>query len=354
MNDPEMCHARIWCRETGVAGGSNGGYEKACRYKHTGGQICNFHKKKGLQLGLITDPRPNTWGDDGNTCPNDKTPGAPIKWKCDPPDYSKTADEHIVNIRDESFGKDLVRAQMNKKIHKMETQIKSMEEKLKKAEHRALKAESLARQMTIAHYDISWRHLAEATDEKVIHDFKILKKDLDTLHRDTNHDECKKLKRQHPRLSNSEFNELAWETYKKPADLVKADVIDEIKISFKQVENRIETGTLNPGSKMIEEPIVCEKCSTTEEGHEDDCDGPFITHYAVNGKMWCCDCIADDCAGYDADEDEVNAVIDDMISKIQKDLGTTTTSKGKRKRVSHYMGKTHRDGKVFYRQYPVV
>mgnify|MGYP007025663218 CR=1 FL=1 len=41
---------------------------------------------------------------------------------------------------------------------------------------------------------------------------------------------------------------------------------------------------------------MCQKCGKTEKDFDpDDFDGPALTTYAVNGKVWCPDCISDDC-----------------------------------------------------------
>ena len=45
----------------------------------------------------------------------------------------------------------------------------------------------------------------------------------------------------------------------------------------------------------IEEDEKCEKCGKTEEECDWEGDGPALTTYAVNNKMWCPDCISDDC-----------------------------------------------------------
>ena len=237
MNDPKMCWARVWCRETGIAGGQ-GGYEKACHLKQTGDHTCGFHKKKGLQMGLITEERPTTWGEDDNVCPNDKKEGADIKWKCSPPDYSLTHGDHKYKVRDETVGKDLLRDKMNKKMIAMEKSLTAMKEKLAKETEKREKAESITKQLIMAHYDLKshFTHKrtegewvpAEATDDEVVKDFKELKHWIDVLHRQTDYDECCKIVRQsqtekgyHGNLASQDFNELFWETFKNPGDLVK-------------------------------------------------------------------------------------------------------------------------------------
>tara|TARA_R110000796_G_scaffold243641_1_gene366300 strand:- start:1362 stop:2414 length:1053 start_codon:yes stop_codon:yes gene_type:complete len=271
MNHPDMCWARVWCRETGIAGGQ-GGYEKACHLQQTGDHICGFHKKKGLQMGLITEERPNYWGEDGNVCPNDKKEGADIKWKCAPPDYSLTHGDHKYKVRDETVGKDLLRDKMNKKMEAMEKKVKSMEKQLAKETEKRHAAEELAKQMVIAHYELG-NHFsnkrdgeggyvpAQPTDPEVSKEFAELKTNINILHRQKNEVDCRKIRRE-TKFKNDAFNEIFWDSYKNVSALVKGtkvegEVKDQVEVS--EVVSNIREMLFNIADKVVEE-----KCQKTD------------------------------------------------------------------------------------------
>ena len=80
-----------------------------------------------------------------------------------------------------------------------------------------------------------------------------------------------------------------------------------------------------PLLQIADQELVCENCHKKEsEFDPDDFEGPAITTYAVKGCLWCADCISDDCADpeeeeeVDDDEMDVEGVI--MYRKVT-DLG---------------------------------
>jgi hypothetical protein len=186
MNDRDMCHCRIWCRETGLAGGQ-GGYEKACPQLKVGRHgitkswdkypdlkkkygelfcgslgltaegsrvnLCLYHlnmaETKGLQCGLITEERPTLWG---KNAPHGKKEGDEIKWKCDPPDYSKTHGEHKYLLRDETTGKDLLRDKLNKKVKEAERVISRKDAKIQALEEQVKRLQAMNTSLIHAHY----------------------------------------------------------------------------------------------------------------------------------------------------------------------------------------------------------
>ena len=92
-----------------------------------------------------------------------------------------------------------------------------------------------------------------------------------------------------------ERDELAEEN-EKIGELVisQTDKLKEVSIKY------------NEGYK-IESDDKCEKCGKGEKDFEDMFDGDALSTYAVNGKLWCPDCIHDDCndeSDEDEDEDE--------------------------------------------------
>ena len=234
MNHPTMCHARVWCRETGQAGGQ-GGYEKACPLKMTGDHLCAFHHKKGIQMGLITEERPSTWGEEDNVVPHGKKAGAEIKWKCSPPNYDLTHGDHKYKVRDETVGKDLLRDKLNKKFQAMEKQLEVMKKRVETAEKKTETAEQTLKQFVMAHYDMGYHFNqkwnaetnewvpAKADDPKVVEDFKALKKNINILHRDKDDtgQTQRKIIRENKVLGNPDCNDIFWETFKNPGEFIK-------------------------------------------------------------------------------------------------------------------------------------
>lgn len=53
-----------------------------------------------------------------------------------------------------------------------------------------------------------------------------------------------------------------------------------------------------------EEDPVCEQCGKTEAECDWEGDGPALSTYAVNGKLWCPDCISDDCNEESSESEE--------------------------------------------------
>ena len=65
-----------------------------------------------------------------------------------------------------------------------------------------------------------------------------------------------------------------------------------------------------PLLQIADQELVCENCHKKESDFSpDDFEGPAITTYAVNGCQWCADCISDDCA----DPEEEEEVDDDEM-----------------------------------------
>tara|TARA_R110001632_G_scaffold55457_3_gene135763 strand:- start:667 stop:1680 length:1014 start_codon:yes stop_codon:yes gene_type:complete len=118
-------------------------------------------------------------------------------------------------------------------------------------------------------------------------------------------------------IDPDEFNALQEENKKlkeeneKIGELVisQTDKLKEVSIKY------------NEGYK-IESDDKCEKCGKGEKDFEDMFDGDALSTYAVNGKLWCPDCIHDDCndesdEDEDEDEDEENKKLKEEIEKLR-------------------------------------
>ena len=279
MNAPEMCHCRIWCRETGIAGGQ-GGYEKGCpqlNVRHMGltttwgkspellreystqgadgkwagvkdhaPNLCLLHLKqhhdKGLPLGLITEDRPTEWGANH---PSGMKEGKKIGWKCDPPDYTKTPGDHKYLLRDETTGKDLLRDKINKKVAGASDVIRKKDDKIARLEKRLALAEKHNRLLIHHHYKLpsllmrSWKDgewvAPDPDDDDVINEFKSFKKKLNTFRKDDRKEQRKVIK-EDPTMANKEVNEVAWEMVKNPTDLIKMGEVEDLKEHFEDVD----------------------------------------------------------------------------------------------------------------------
>tara|TARA_R110001632_G_scaffold20246_3_gene60847 strand:- start:8408 stop:9586 length:1179 start_codon:yes stop_codon:yes gene_type:complete len=277
MNHHTMCHARVWCRETGQAGGQ-GGYEKACPLKMTGDHLCAFHHKKGIQMGLITEERPSTWGEESNMVPHGKKAGGEIKWKCSPPNYDLTHGDHKYKIRDETVGKDLLRDKLNKKFQAMEKQLEVWQKRVKVAEEKQETAEQTLKHFTREHYEMEYHFHqkrdgnggwtpAKADDPEVVEDFKALKKNINILHRGVAPAaELRKIVRDNPMLGNEGCNEIFWETFKNPGDFVKTAKtfvpldVEEI-LAPVDISNDIREMLFDISNKAVEQGIQNEEAA---------------------------------------------------------------------------------------------
>lgn len=275
MNDRDMCHCRIWCRETGQAGGQ-GGYEKACPQLKVGRHgitkswekypelkteygelncgnldlnlagrtinLCLFHlnmkETKGLQCGLITETRPTQWGENA---PHGKKPGDDIKWKCDPPDYSKLPGEHKYLLRDETTGKDLLRDKLNKKVIAAEKVIDRKDSKIQALEEQVKRLQALNVSLIQAHYkmphfmsmgrfnpETGLRDPVDPKDPSVkqVWDDWRMKLKMTTGENATASDR-RRVYREDELMKNQHFNDIVWEDIRAVTQLIPKEPIQE-------------------------------------------------------------------------------------------------------------------------------
>ena len=280
QNDPTMCHCRVWCRETGIAGGS-GGYEKGCpqlniKYRPSKSfteeekkmwmsgteddrpPLCLFHarnliKHGGLPFGLITEERPKTFGECGTPHGFKNRVGQEIKWKCDPPDYTKTHKEHPYRLRDDTSSKDLMRNKYEQQLKKAETSEKYQRERRKIAETRRAYAERelvdfIKVSYGMPHY-MSMKFDREnrywlpmnPNDSQVQEYFAKWYENL-TLSVKGKSYQRRKLGRDKPEFSNRNLNEKVFDKIKKPEDLVwedKDELNDRLRAEYKNYDEKV-------------------------------------------------------------------------------------------------------------------
>ena len=275
MNDADMCHCRIWCRETGQAGGQ-GGYEKACpqlkvgrhgmtkswdkypdlKYKY-GELFCgylnlnregrhinlclyhlNLKETKGLQCGLITETRPTHWGPNA---PHGKKEGDEIKWKCDPPDYSKTHGEHKYLLRDETAGKDLLRDKLNKKVIQAEKVIARKDAKIQALEEQVKGLQAFNTALIHAHYkmphhmgigrfnpETGLRLPVDPKDPRVKETWDEWRMKLKlTSSANTTGVERRRVYREDELMKNQAFNDICWEDIRAITQLIPKEPLQE-------------------------------------------------------------------------------------------------------------------------------
>ncbi len=275
MNDRDMCHCRIWCRETGLAGGQ-GGYEKACPQLKVGRHgitkswekypelrqeygelfcgalgltsegsrinLCLYHlnmkKTKGLQLGLITEDRPLKWGPNA---PHGKKEGDTIKWKCDPPDYSRTHGEHKYLLRDETTGKDLLRDKLNKKVLEAERVISRKDAKMEFLEEQVRQLQAMNTSLIQAHYKMG-HHMShgrwdgetaqwlpvDPKDEKVKQTWDEWRMKLKmTSGENATGTERRRVYREDELMKNQAFNDICWEGTRAITQLIPKEPIQD-------------------------------------------------------------------------------------------------------------------------------
>ena len=92
---------------------------------------------------------------------------------------------------------------------------------------------------------------------------------------------------------------------------INQELKEEIAKKDADLEETVKEGMRYAIKRLIdaeeEEDDKCEKCGKGEKDFEDMFDGDALSTYAVNGKLWCPDCIHDDCndeSDEDEDEDE--------------------------------------------------
>ena len=275
MNDREMCHCRIWCRETGLAGGQ-GGYEKACPQLKVGRHgitkswekypdlkskygelfcgkteltsegsrinLCLYHlnmaETKGLQCGLITEDRPLKWGPNA---PHGKKEGDSIKWKCDPPDYSRTHGEHKYLLRDETTGKDLLRDKLNKKVLEAERVIGRKDAKIEALEEQVKRLQALNTGLIQAHYKMG-HHMShgpwdretgqwlpvDPKDEKVKQTWDEWRMKLKmTSGENATAVERRRVYREDELMKNQQFNDIVWEDIRAITQLIPKEPLQD-------------------------------------------------------------------------------------------------------------------------------
>ena len=118
-------------------------------------------------------------------------------------------------------------------------------------------------------------------------------------------------------IDPDEFNALQEENKKLKEENEK---IEELVIS--QTDKLKEVSIKYNEGYKIESDDKCEKCGKGEKDFEDMFDGDALSTYAVNGKLWCPDCIHDDCndesdEDEDEDEDEENKKLKEEIEKLR-------------------------------------
>jgi len=256
QNDPKMCHCRVWCRETGIAGGQ-GGYEKGCpqlniKYRPSKSfneeeklkwaneddrpQLCLFHARKneewgGLPFGLITHERPKTFGSCGTPHGFKNKIGKDIKWKCDPPDYTKTHAEHPYRLRDDTSSKELLKNKYEKQLKKTEASEKYQRQRRRLAEVREAEAMRKLVEFVGLVYDMPkfmekqfvgrpqlWIPM-NPEDPRVQEYFGEWRETL-TKFRNAKRSQQRRWGKKQPEFANQRINDIAYETFKTPEDMV--------------------------------------------------------------------------------------------------------------------------------------
>lgn len=253
QNDETMCHCRVWCRETGQAGGQ-GGYEKGCpqsniKYKPSPSftrqekedwkeqdqrpYLCLFHARaerdnSGLNFGFITEERPTHF--------TDNTPhgfhgrvGQKIPWKCDPPDYNKTHAEHKYRLRDDTCSRDRLRNKYEKMLQDKEKTTEYQIKRRELAEQRSRNAERQVSEfvrvaygmphymnMTFDRENKKWKPI-DITSESVNQYFNEWRNNLNKF-LTAKRWQRRKWGKEEPLFTNSNLNELAYDKIRKVED----------------------------------------------------------------------------------------------------------------------------------------
>jgi hypothetical protein len=253
QNDETMCHCRVWCRETGQAGGQ-GGYEKGCpqsniKYKPSPSftrqekedwkeqdqrpYLCLFHARAerdngGLNFGFITEERPTHF--------TDNTPhgfhgrvGQKIPWKCDPPDYNKTHAEHKYRLRDDTCSRDRLRNKYEKILQDKEKTTEYQIKRRELAEQRSRNAERQVSEfvrvaygmphymnMTFDRENKKWKpiDITSASVNQYFNEWRNNLKKFLTAKRW----QRRKWGKEEPLFTNSNLNELAYDKIRKVED----------------------------------------------------------------------------------------------------------------------------------------
>jgi hypothetical protein len=268
QNHPTLCHCRVWCRETGQAGGQ-GGFEKGCpqlNIKHrpsksftkeeaeewtspdTTPPLCLYHarmekKNGGLNFGYITDERPTHFSDNTPHGFNNRV-GKKIPWKCNPPDYSKTHKEHQYRLRDDTSSRDLLRDKYEKIIGEKEKSVQHQITRRKIAEEHLRKKNLGFSELIKTIYKMpyfmvrtfnrdekKWYPMDPNSDQVIqyFQEWRELLKEFISVKRHWR----RRMVKDHPEFGNHHLNEMVYETIKKPSDLAWEDP-DELEIRLKE------------------------------------------------------------------------------------------------------------------------
>jgi|TARA_R110002020_G_scaffold113404_7_gene260860 hypothetical protein len=269
QNHPSLCHCRVWCRETGQAGGQ-GGFEKGCpqkNIKHRPSKtfteeeaelwndpestppLCLFHaraekKNGGLNFGYITEERPTHFSDNTPHGFHNRV-GKKIPWKCNPPDYTKTHKEHQYRLRDDTSSRDLLRDKYEKIIGEKEKSVQHQITRRKIAEEHLRRKNRQFSEFVKTIYKMPWFMLLtfnrdekrwypmDPESDQVIQYFQEWRARLKEICAEkTKGYQRRKIIKEHPEFGNLNLNEMVYETIKKPMDLVWEDP-DELDLRLK-------------------------------------------------------------------------------------------------------------------------